>query len=475
MEPPCRSEGPGINKGNQKLLEALAPGVFLASSAYSNTQGFQAQLYPAVKKSVMLTVETPGIYNDTQVHVALVEEWDPTFQAGGKPAKLNPSSETNGSIRAVYPAQEPSFNIVFAFRGTEPWNVCDWLSDVNYLTRTIDWWTVPNGKELPKAHQGFLYGAESVTEVYKFCLNGSKKKGYNRTRICNNTEGRTLDWALQQVIKDFKESPEGARFSSLTPAKLTRIVVVGHSLGAAIATIVAVWSRKKLPEYIPELEGKPVTCINTGSPRVGDKNFAAEFNKLMEDKEHFCLYRLMNNCDIVPSVPFASWGFVHVGHPIWLCRKRGAWAFSYFTMTDPDIERDLTGRPCEEKNSRPLGYTCAIADHFEWHYNTAVSQAATTALTPTREEFQRLEAPFMVMVRAFLGSPSVRGFSTYVLNPVLKYLVSAGSYFLMGVQILVHLFPPVVGLVYRYVVNLLFFFFTVPMWGLTHFVYFVES
>ena len=81
----------------------------------------------------------------------------------------------------------------------------------------------------------------------------------------------------------------------------------------------------------------------------------------------------------------------------------------------------------------------------------------------------------MHWVRENLESPIVWGFSTYVLDPMLKYLVSAGSYFLMGVQILVHLFPPVVGLVYRYVVNLLFFFFTVPMWILTHLVYFVES
>jgi hypothetical protein len=30
-----------------------------------------------------------------------------------------------------------------------------------------------------------------------------------------------------------------------------RIVVVGHSLGAAIATLASVWARVKLPNYIP--------------------------------------------------------------------------------------------------------------------------------------------------------------------------------------------------------------------------------
>ncbi len=64
-----------------------------------------------------------------QVHVALVREWDNDFMKH----KTEPGSNTK------------YFNIVFSFRGTEPWEACDWLADLNYLKREIEWWR-PEGQ-----------------------------------------------------------------------------------------------------------------------------------------------------------------------------------------------------------------------------------------------------------------------------------------------------------------------------------------
>lgn len=74
--------------------------------------------------------------------------------------------------------------------------------------------------------------------------------------------------------------------------KKTRIFITGHSLGGAMATIMA--SRIQ----------KQISCLYTyGSPRVGSKKFVENCN--------FAHYRHVNNNDAVPTVPFAMLGYRH--------------------------------------------------------------------------------------------------------------------------------------------------------------------
>lgn len=76
----------------------------------------------------------------------------------------------------------------------------------------------------------------------------------------------------------------------------TKIIVTGHSLGAAMATICTA----RLHD-----EGYDVTLYNFGSPRVGDK----EWGKNLEGVD---IYRFVNTSDIVTTVP--PFGFYsHVG------------------------------------------------------------------------------------------------------------------------------------------------------------------
>lgn len=68
------------------------------------------------------------------------------------------------------------------------------------------------------------------------------------------------------------------------------ILVVGHSLGGAIALLAAEWIRR-LPE-------KPEVVLYTyGAPRVGDATFVREANDLTH-------HRIVNHNDPVPGVPF---------------------------------------------------------------------------------------------------------------------------------------------------------------------------
>jgi len=70
----------------------------------------------------------------------------------------------------------------------------------------------------------------------------------------------------------------------------------GHSLGAAVATLAA------------DRFGTPDGVYTLGSPRVGDREFVAEFNA--RHGRRSCRY--VNNHDVVTHVPPSRWGFSHV-------------------------------------------------------------------------------------------------------------------------------------------------------------------
>lgn len=68
------------------------------------------------------------------------------------------------------------------------------------------------------------------------------------------------------------------------------ILFTGHSLGAAIATLLAMSAKT---EYSADVE-----VINFGSPRVGDKAFAKAYNKIIPKT-----VRVVHDKDVVPRVP----------------------------------------------------------------------------------------------------------------------------------------------------------------------------
>ncbi len=93
--------------------------------------------------------------------------------------------------------------------------------------------------------------------------------------------------------------------------KRSRIAVAGHSLGSAFACFFA--------KDLEESTGRRVRALYTfGSPRLGDKVFAAAFNARFEGRS----FRVVNSSDLVPElpfpVPFAAFGgyFTHVDRPV---------------------------------------------------------------------------------------------------------------------------------------------------------------
>lgn len=81
--------------------------------------------------------------------------------------------------------------------------------------------------------------------------------------------------------------------------KTDKLMITGHSLGSAAATLFA-YDLYANPSY------EIAHFYIFGSPRVGNGEFADDFNKHVEG------YRVVHNNDIVPCVPPKSFDYAHI-------------------------------------------------------------------------------------------------------------------------------------------------------------------
>ena len=100
--------------------------------------------------------------------------------------------------------------------------------------------------------------------------------------------------------------PDVERWLHETAAKRKRLIVCGHSLGAAIATLLALPSKADL-------------LFTLGSPRVGDADFVAQF-----EASALRVVRAVDCCDVVTEVPPIALGFQHLGAPLYIDRLGAA-------------------------------------------------------------------------------------------------------------------------------------------------------
>jgi Lipase (class 3) len=143
----------------------------------------------------------------------------------------------------AFAAQRPGDGTtLFSFRGTQPDDVADLGTDLR--ANTVAW-----PESAGRVHAGFAAAA------------------------------RTLIPQMREWID--RNRPEPAR-----------LILTGHSLGAALATLVAsIWPSAML--------------VTLGSPRVGDAQFAETLAKTD-------ILRLVNCCDVVTEIPPPIGGYVHV-------------------------------------------------------------------------------------------------------------------------------------------------------------------
>ncbi|MEY4616807.1 MAG: hypothetical protein RJB66_1767 [Pseudomonadota bacterium] len=165
-------------------------------------------------------------------------------------------------------------NLIIAFRGTEGDNAIDWATD-------------------------FATSFQSKQAYLPFWERNVHKGFQNAFEILSK-------W-LYEEIDDF--------FERYTDASQTPVIITGHSMGGAIATIVsaALMERNTKVPFHKRLNLKALYTF--GSPRVGNEYFSQYFDALRNIQE-MGYYRVVNKNDIVTKAPCGD--YLHIGSHIQL-------------------------------------------------------------------------------------------------------------------------------------------------------------
>jgi hypothetical protein len=135
-----------------------------------------------------------------------------------------------------------------------------------------------------------------------------------------------------------------------------RLLFTGHSLGAALATLLA--SLKA-----------PSSLYTIGSPRVGDHDFVASLGTVDS-------FRYVDCCDAVTQLPPAFLGYAHLGDPRYIDRNR--------QVSENPSDNFVSADRLRARADYLLQYAWKsgnvgvrdLADHAPINYVTAIAAAA---------------------------------------------------------------------------------------------------
>jgi hypothetical protein len=165
---------------------------------------------------------------------------------------------------------------VIAFRGTEQTQWKDLITDLMLVPAGLNPERIGGDfKQEVQVHSGFLGAYDSV-----------------RTRIIS------LIRLAIGCVDDHSEF-----------IHKWQIYVTGHSLGGALATLLAL---ELSSNQLAKRGAISITMYNFGSPRVGNKRFADVYNEKVKDS-----WRVVNHRDIIPTIPRLM-GYCHVNQPVFL-------------------------------------------------------------------------------------------------------------------------------------------------------------
>lgn len=182
-----------------------------------------------------------------------------------------------------------------------------WLAEISRLTYQPDFHLNEknNLRRFEYKEIGFINKAETSTNVSLLKVKGINSDSYPQPCLVVAFRGTDdlVDWnnnikSMQTPFNGFGlvhsgfniayESIKEELFFYLEDLSLP-IFITGHSLGAALATLLTA-----------EIMNRPNfdSCYTFGSPRVGDAAFANALNEKP-------IYRVINNCDIITTVPIS--------------------------------------------------------------------------------------------------------------------------------------------------------------------------
>lgn len=246
--------------------------------------------------------------------------------------------------------------IVVSFRGTEPFNACDWSTDIDF-----SWYEIPKAG---KVHVGFLealgLGTRRDAHTFQYNLQRQNRNfnypncDHDVTKIPSEgteTVSSATDSDKEQSTWDNSSDSEAAISSSISNLKLevakksayyavtmklesllrehknAKFLVTGHSLGGAIAilypTVLVIQEEMELAERL-------LGVYTFGQPRVGDvklgKFVEAHLNNPVPK-----YFRLVYCNDLVPRVPFDDhiFSYKHFG----VCLYYDSWYYQHVCIS----------------------------------------------------------------------------------------------------------------------------------------------
>jgi Lipase (class 3) len=125
------------------------------------------------------------------------------------------------------------------------------------------------------------------------------------TDLLNDVDAPLVDWQGRSKVfdgwKDALAEVQGPLLAAIQPINY-KLLITGHSLGAAMATLLASLQT-------------PTALYTIGSPRVGDAAFVASLGGVPSSRYVDC-------CDVVTELPPDALGYAHLDEPRYIDRSR---------------------------------------------------------------------------------------------------------------------------------------------------------
>ncbi len=212
---------------------------------------------------------------------------------------------------------------VIAIRGTE--GAIEWWDDADIASTTFS--QVPTAGHVSA-------GFDRIYNTLKVVDRGGAETELAQPAVLTGSFG---DQVAALVQRAGRRRSAGKAFDLTMP----RVVVTGHSLGAALCTLYVLENDAK------KLIVSPTVCT-FASPRVGNATFANAYNAL-----GLTSWRIVNAPDLVPNLPPDIFGYVHVNTQ-YLFSSAGkvrstlacAHALAtYLSLLDPELKPDSSCEP----------------------------------------------------------------------------------------------------------------------------------